>query len=314
MVVIITEKDIEMISKAGKIASEIKRIIPSIVRPGVPYTKIAETIENEIRNRGGEPAFPCNISWGHEAAHYSPFQDDTRTVPSEGVIKIDFGVSIDGYLSDTSVSIDLSGENEDLLKASQEALDKAISIIEPGIPIREISSVIEKTIKSYGLKPVSNLTGHAMERYRLHAGISIPNVDSNTKGTLRPGMLVAIEPFTTRGIGMVVNGDVVNIYSFSRPLDKRGKRMAGRLASVLEKLYHTRRGLPFSERWLYTELVNKKVSNPLTTIREVLSLLRTRRYLNDYPVLIEPTGLQVAQSEDTVLVLDKEVIVTTRES
>lgn len=305
----LSERDVERILKAGRIAAEVKKLIPSLVVPGRPYREIAEAVENAIRERGGVPAFPCNISWGHEAAHYSPFWDDKRVVPEEGVIKIDFGVSVEGYLSDTSVSIDLSGgDNEDLIKAAQEALDRALSIVGPGVNISDVSSTIEKTIKSYNLKPISNLTGHTMEPYRLHAGISIPNVESSVKGAFRPGMLAAIEPFVTKGLGMVVDGDLVNIYSFSRPLDKRMKRRLGRLASVFEGVYMSRRGLPFSERWLMGEVKDRNVE----TVRSVLSMLASRRYLNSYPVLIEPSGLQVAQAEDTVLVLEKEVIVTTR--
>ncbi len=307
---ILTEKDIENIKKAGRIAYEIKQMIQQMVRPGVPYLEIAERVEEAIRSKGGEPAFPCNISWGHEAAHYSPYWEDSRKVPDSGILKIDFGVMVRGMLSDTSVSIDLSGENEDLIKAAQDALDKAISVMRPDIQVWEISSVIEKTIKSYGLKPVSNLTGHAMEPFRLHAGVSIPNVSNSSRIAIRPGMLIAIEPFTTKGLGYVVNGNDINIYSFSRPLDKKGRRLAGRLASMLEKIYEERRGLPFSERWLMSAAKGRKIT--IDYIRETLKTLATRRYLIDYPVLVEPTGLQVAQAEDTVLVLEKEVIVTTR--
>jgi len=257
-----------------------------------------------IRCLGGEPAFPCNISVCEEASHYSPLLYDSRAIPDTGILKVDIGVHVDGYLADTSISIDFSGENEMLIQSVEEALDRALDLIGPGTKVSAVGEVIEKTIGYYGFKPIRNLTGHAMERYKLHTGFSIPNTKGGA-GTIKPGMLLAIEPFATTGVGLVVDGAVKTIFSFSKPLTrKRGVNNA--IGRVLERIYLTRKSLPFTERWYVTAELK-------SAFREALQILESNRTVIGYPVLVESSGQQVAQAEDTVLVLDKEVIVTTRE-
>ena len=299
----LSEEDIEKVIKAGKIAFKVKSEIKSLVRPGMKYVDLATAIEDRIRSLGGEPAFPCNISIGEEAAHYTPLIDDSRVVPDTGVLKVDIGVHVDGYLADTSVSIDLSGENEMLIQSVEEALEKALELVSPGTKVSAVGEVIEKTIKYYGFKPIRNLTGHAMERYRLHTGFSIPNTKSGA-GTIKPGMLLAIEPFATTGIGYVVDGAVKTIFSFSKPLTKR-KGLNSVVGSILERVYLMRKSLPFTERWYVTAELKK-------AFREALSRLEKNKTVIGYPVLVESSGQQVAQAEDTILVLEKETIITTR--
>ncbi len=302
----VSDEAIEKILKAGRIAGEIRKRVKEIVKPGISYVDLAGFVERKILEMGGKPAFPCNISWGNEAAHYTPFVDDKRFVPDKGVLKIDFGVHVDGFLSDTAISIDLSGENEDLVKAVEEALDNALEIIVPGIKVSVIGEIIEKTLKNYGVKPVRNLTGHNMERYRLHAGLSVPNI-SGGGGRIVSGMLIAIEPFATKGLGYVVNGDTTSIFSITRnPAKQRG--LDPNSFKLLSKIYNERRELPFTERWYIND---EGLSDPVI-FRSLINKALKKRVVTGYPVLIEPTGLQVAQAEDTVLVLDKEVIVTTR--
>ncbi len=301
----LSAEGVEKYLKAGKIASDIKRVLWSIVTPGKSYLEVCNTIEEEIRRRGGQPAFPCNISVAHEAAHYSPLADDNRVIPESGIVKIDFGVSVDGYLSDTAVSIDLSGEHEDLVKAVEEALDRAIEAIAPGIKVSLIGEVIERTLSSYGVRPVRNLTGHAMSRYRLHTGLSIPNTRGMFRGRIEKGMAIAIEPFGTKGIGYVLDSDIVTIYSVVRPPHKKMK-LGDKLAEDLYKrVYNERKELPFSERWYVDDY-------GIENVRRALKVLCSRRIVTCYPTLIEASGAQVAQAEDSVLVTDKEVIVYTR--
>jgi len=303
---LVSEETIEKILRAGKIAGEIRKKVKEFVKPGISYIELASFVERKILELGGKPAFPCNISWGNEAAHYTPFADDKRFVPDKGILKIDFGVHVDGFLSDTAISIDLSGENEDLVKATEEALDNALEIIVPGIKVSDIGETIEKTIKNYGAKPVRNLTGHNMERYRLHAGLSVPNITGGG-GKIVPGMLIAIEPFATKGLGYVVNGNTTSIFSITRnPVKQRG--LDPNSHRLLSKIFNERRELPFTERWYINE---EEFSDP-AIFRALINKALKKRVVTGYPVLIEPTGLQVAQAEDTVLVLDKEVIVTTR--
>ena len=103
------------------------------IKEGVSILEVAEFVEKRIREKGAEPAFPCNISRNEEAA-----------------------------IGDSAVTVDLSGNNEGLVKASEAALNEAIKIIRDGVSTVEIGEVIENTIREQGYKPVVNLTGHGL--------------------------------------------------------------------------------------------------------------------------------------------------------
>src|SRR5437016_6337417 len=91
--------------KAGKIAVETIAYAKTIVKKGTPLLELAEKIEAKIVALGGKPAFPVNLSINEIAAHYSPSYDD-KTLAS-GLLKVDIGVHVEGFVADTAFSVDL---------------------------------------------------------------------------------------------------------------------------------------------------------------------------------------------------------------
>lgn len=300
------EEAINSYLKAGRISAEVKRRARYLVRKGKSILELAEEIEKEIYQLGGSLAFPVNLSVGPIAAHFSPLVDSVDIIDS-GILKVDIGVHVNGYIADTAFSIDLDGENEDLVKAVEEAVEKVKETIFPGIKISQISEVIEKTIKSYGVVPIKNLTGHGLDRYRLHTGVSIPSVTSFlTKGSILPNSAIAIEPFATRGAGYVVDGKMVGIFSLKSSNLKKLKNLENDARSLYERIYGERGELPFSERWY-------SASIGVHNFRRIMQELTKNGLAHQYPILVEVSGSQVAQFEESFLILDKEVIVYTEE-
>src|SRR3990172_11471464 len=154
-------KDREKIIKAGKIVSQIRTYAPTIIKSGVPLLDIAEKIEAKIEELGGKSAFPCNLSINEIAAHYTPSHDDTQV--AHGLIKVDFGVHVDGWTADNSLSFDLESneENKKLIIAAERALDNAIELIKKrsdNLHISEIGKTIQEAIDSHGFNPIINLS------------------------------------------------------------------------------------------------------------------------------------------------------------
>src|SRR3989442_13587795 len=83
--------------KSGQIIAKLRKEIPSIVKPGKHALKICVEIESRIRELGGKPAFPVNIGINEIAAHYTSPPGDTLTIPSGSMVKVDFGVNVNGY-------------------------------------------------------------------------------------------------------------------------------------------------------------------------------------------------------------------------
>ncbi len=108
-------------------------------------------MEKIIIESGAKPAFPCNLSINYEAAHYSPVINDEKIIPDGAVVKLDIGAHIEGYITDTAVTVYLDDRMERLANAAKDALRAAISNFKSGVSLAEIGKVIEKTIKLYAL-------------------------------------------------------------------------------------------------------------------------------------------------------------------
>lgn len=290
--------DKEKIIKAGEIASETKKYAKTIVKPGVPLLEIAEKIEAKIEELGGKPAFPTNLSINNIAAHYTPSHDD-KTL-AHGLIKVDFGVHVDGWVADNSFSVDLENSelNKNLITASDAALAEATKVMSVNIPVNEIGSAISGAVVMKGFNPIVNLCGHSIERYNLHSGITIPNIDDGRKIILKEG-LYAVEPFVTNGSGKVRDGRPSGIYELTSEKNPRGPIAREVLAFIAEE-YET---LPFCSRWI----VNRLGSKALLGLRE----LEANGNLHQFSQLVEASGGIVSQSENTFLVEKDKVTVTT---
>jgi len=108
---------LEKYRKAGSILKEVRENAVPRVKKGARLLDVANAIEAEIVEKGGKPAFPVNISINQEAAHDTPGLEDVREF-GDDMVKVDIGVHVDGYIADTAVTVDLSG-NPDLVKASR---------------------------------------------------------------------------------------------------------------------------------------------------------------------------------------------------
>jgi methionyl aminopeptidase len=283
---------------AGKIASQVKAFAKNLIQPGMPLLKIAEEIEQKIKALGGEPAFPVNLSINEIAAHYTPSHDDETT--ATGLLKVDIGVQIDGWIADTAFSLDLEGnmENKKLIEVAEKCLKSSLRIIKSDISTNDIGNEIHRICVSNNVNPIVNLSGHEIDRYDLHAGITIPNINDKKDIKLKPGTY-AIEPFTTSGGGSVYEGKPSGIYML---LDTKNVR-SPTAREVLTYIIDEYGNLPFCTRWLVKIFGTKAIL--------ALSQLEQQGNLHQYPQLIESSKAKVAQAEDTVLLEDEEVTVTT---
>jgi len=288
----------EKIILAGKIAKQVKEFARSFVKKEMLLLEIAEKIEDKIFGLGGKPAFPVNLSINEIAAHYTPSYDDKTK--SHGLLKIDLGVHVDGNIADTAFSIDLenSSENKKLILASEKALENAKKIFKEKILVSEVGKEIQKQISNFGFSPVVNLSGHSMEKYDLHSGITVPNIDDKREIKIEKG-LYAIEPFATNGSGKIHNGLSSGIYQLVEYKNTRSPN-ARNLLEFIESEYKT---LPFCSRWL----VKKFGIKILFALRE----LEKNEIIYQYPQLVEVAGSKVSQAEDTILVDKEKKIVTT---
>ena len=281
--------------EAGEIVTQVRAEAVERIEVGASHLELAEWVEGRIRELGGKPAFPMNISVDEEAAHATPGVDDDETFGEE-MINVDIGVHVDGWIADTAITVDLSGQDE-LLEASAEALDAAIEMIEPGIDTGVLGDVIGRTIEGYGFNPIVNLTGHGLGHWEQHTTPNIPNRKVSQGVELAVGDVVAIEPFATDGGGKVTEGSDEEIFA----LESEGSVRDRNARQVLDRVTEEYRTLPFATRWLDAD-------------RAEMALRRLKRQdiVHGYPVLKEEEGCYVSQKEHTVIVTEDGCEVTTR--
>lgn len=290
--------------KAGKIASEVREYARTEDHTGRTLSEICNDVENEIIKRGGEPAFPVNVSLNEIAAHYTAEPNDPIIVKNSDVLKIDVGVHIDGYIADTAVTVSFDSKYQDLIDIAQRALDEAIGIARSNTRVSDIGRIIEKTITKYGCKPIQNLSGHSLERYTIHAGKSIPNIWTiGHSFNLSVDNVYAIEPFVTTkdGQGIVYEGKIKNIFGIASR--KRTKDQA--TDEFLEYLWNKFKTLPFALRWVVNDYEEK----------EALSLLGTllkKKNVHAYPILVEGANRIVVQAEHTIIPQESNTITITK--
>jgi len=290
--------------RAGKIASEVRDYGAGLIKPGVSLLKVAESVETRILEKGAGIAFPVNISLNEIAAHYTPIFDDKTVFKKGDVVKLDVGVHIDGYIADTAVTVEIETNNyNDMIKASSDALEFAIDMMKPGVHLGLVGKKIEETIKSYGYKPVDNLSGHSLECYNLHSGLEVPNVSAAMQNVkTKEGDVLAIEPFATNGRGHIISGKGSNIYLCKNSVGSRFIREE-RSKIMFKKLKSEFKTLPFAQRWC-----KKYFPNSADMVLRRLSFLDV---LKHYPQLVEQNNSIVTQKEHTVVLKDDGCEVTT---
>jgi len=283
--------------KAGKIAAQALEYGKSLIVKGASLLDVSEKIEAKIKELGGELAFPVQLSCDSIAAHFCPEKDD-KIIFKDQLVNLDVGVHINGFIGDCACSVDLSGKNSDLVKASSEALENAAKILKIGVKLGDIGKVIEETIKKYGFKPVKNLSGHGLSEFGIHDKPTVPNYDNKDTNTLKKGMVIAIEPFATDGVGLIQEKGDASIFQL---FGKKSVRV-GFVRNILKEIEKFN-NLPFTTRWLTDKFSANQV-------KYALNQLKLLEILKEYPPLVEKNNGLVSQAENSFLIDDEVVCLT----
>jgi len=292
------EKDaLEKYKQAGKITAIARDFGAKLVKEGALAVDIADAVEKKIFDLGGKPAFQVTVNINDVAAHYAPVINDKLAVKATDYVKLDVGVHIDGYIADTAVTVRPAGKDE-LIICSEKMLETAVKMFVPGAVIEDVAAAVEDVAKGYGLKPISNLTGHMIDRWTVHAGVNVPSVRCAAPKVLSEGEVYGIEPFVTAGKGLVKDSPPPTIFRWIRGIPQRDATAR----KILAASYEDWQKLPFAKRWAQQKFGEN--------IDVALNALVKSGALYHYNILKEVSGKPVAQSEHTVIVAEKPIVLT----
>ena len=200
---------IEGVRKSCKAAAKVMEGISRFISVGLSTMDIADHASQAMLSLGcrsaflgyhGFPGSVC-ISVNDEILHGIP---SSKTILEGDVVKIDLGVVLDGFYSDTAETFlvgQCSPDNIKLVEATRKALHEGIKAAVEGNTNLDISKAIESSLSLMGFVPVEDMVGHGVGEH-LHESPEIPNrVDLTDVRTveLKAGMTLAIEPMVGMG-------------------------------------------------------------------------------------------------------------------
>ncbi len=291
----------EKYRKAGYITGTALHYGAKLIKPGVSVVEVLDKVEDKIKSLGAGLAFPAAASINHIAAH-SCSVDEAEIFHEGDVIKLDIGGEIDGFIGDTALTVDLSDDkrNKDLLNASKTALMNAIKAVKVGVKTSDIGSVIHKTITSFGFSPVRNLSGHGLDKYKVHTDPSMPNYNTGSDYKLSDNQVIAIEPFASAGAGIVEEVGTPTIFML-----EKAKPVRSLTARKILKEIKEMNGLPFTIRWFYKKYPKLLVNNAFAEFRR-------HGLVHEFPPLADISKGLIAQFEHTMIIKGDKVVVTTK--
>jgi methionyl aminopeptidase len=206
-------KDIQYLKAIGRICAETLRKMMNATRAGMTTRELDEIGRALLEAEGARsapqitynyPAATC-ISVSPVIAHGIP---DEHVLREGELIHIDVSAELDGYYADTGASLVVSKRDrhlEKLLDATKAALSRALRAAKAGNPLSGIGRTVHAEARKRGYNVIYDLTGHGIGR-RLHEkpeGI-LNFYDPQDRRILNEGLVLAVEPFLTTGIGRVV--------------------------------------------------------------------------------------------------------------
>lgn len=207
MISIKSAREIETMRRSGKITAKVLGDLMRAAKPGMTTKQLDEMAENGIRSMGGIPTFmgyhgyPGSIcaSVNDEVVHGIP---GGYTLKEGDLLSIDIGTTLDGYVSDSAVTIGIGevGENaKRLMRVTQECLMLGIAQMQKGKRLGDIGNAVQQHAESNGYGVVRELVGHGIGT-KMHEEPQVPNYGRAGAGLeLRPGLVLAIEPMITEG-------------------------------------------------------------------------------------------------------------------
>jgi methionyl aminopeptidase len=222
MIIRKSDREIEKIAAAGRIAADTIAHVGRYIEPGITTGELDRIGDEFIHSQGGVPTskgyrgFPAAlcISPNDMIVHGIP---GPYRVAEGDLLTIDVGVTLDGYVADTAYTFavgEVSPEAERLLEVGQAALAAGIEQAQVDSRIGDVSAAIQKVVEEGGFAVVRALVGHGVGRH-YHEDPQIPNYGTPGRGAkLAPGMTLAIEPMITAGgVDIFLDEDQWSVYT-----------------------------------------------------------------------------------------------------
>ena len=208
MVILKTDREIEKMKDAGRIASKALKLAGEAVEPGISTLEIDDIVRKYIENEGAKPSFlnyggfPASacISVNNVVIHGIPSKK--CIIKSGDIVSIDVGAFFEGFHGDNAATFacgEVSKEEKALIDTTRESLYEGIKMAQIGNRIGDIANAVQRYVEARSYSVVRDFVGHGVGA-KLHEDPSVPNYGTTGRGVrLLSGMTIAIEPMINAG-------------------------------------------------------------------------------------------------------------------
>ncbi|TAL16958.1 aminopeptidase P family protein [bacterium] len=185
--------ELEKMREASALSEEAFLATTPLLRPGKSEREAARSYLMEVVKRGAAPAFDTIVAGGPRGAlpHAKPGE---RTFENGDLVVFDFGVLLDGFCSDETVTAcigKIEGEARLVYETVAKAQIGALNSIRAGISLADIDKAARATIEEAGYGGFfGHGTGHGIG-FMVH---ETPSVSPRSEGVAEAGMTFTVEP------------------------------------------------------------------------------------------------------------------------
>ena len=202
MISVKTERELEVMRRAGRIAAGARALAGSMVRPGVTTMEIDKAVHDYIVSQGAKPSF-LNYS-GYPASACISVNDvvihgipDGRVLREGDIVSVDVGAYWGGFHGDCAATFacgNISAEAEKLIAVTKQSFFEGMKFARQGYRVSDISHAVQSYVEANGFSVVRSFVGHGVGK-ELHEDPEVPNYGNPGRGPrLVPGMCIAVEP------------------------------------------------------------------------------------------------------------------------
>ena len=207
MIIVKSEREIELMRRAGKITAAARALAGEMVKPGVTTREIDKAVFHFIRSQGAQPSFlnyngyPASVcvSVNDEIIHGIP---GPRVLKEGDIVSVDVGAYIGGFHGDCAGTYpcgQVSDQALDLIRVTQQCFFEGIKFAREGYRLSDISHAVQEYAESHGYSIVREYVGHGIGR-RMHESPEVPNFGNPGHGPrLLRGLTIAVEPMVNAG-------------------------------------------------------------------------------------------------------------------
>lgn len=207
MISIKSEREIELLKKAGEIVGNTHNYLKDYIKPGITTKELDELAREYILASDATPSFkglygfPGNIciSINDEVVHGIP---GNRKLKNGDIVTLDIGACYKGYHGDSAWTYPvgkISPVKQALLDETEESLYAGLSVIKAGAHVGDIGYAVSNCAEKYHLGVVKELCGHGVGS-SVHEDPDVPNYGNPKTGpVLKEGMVIAVEPMLNLG-------------------------------------------------------------------------------------------------------------------